>query len=159
MSLITNEIEEFDGFHEVDVRDEENQKSLAPLPEQGVFDESFFGDFLEDITSLVRDYIVQFFQDKEMYCGGPVPRHMMLSDAYISLVMNTRIDKGVGLVYDAMENSGQYLGEAAAGDIPDDIRKVLQVLHECEQKGIPKPFATGILVMYMELVEGLEVLE
>ena len=39
--------------------------------------------------------------------------------------------------------------------VPSD--KIISILNECFKSGIPKYFAGGIMLIYLELCEGLEI--
>jgi len=126
------------------------------LPE--ILDESFFGDFLPDVQATIRDLITAYFAGKEMYCGGEIPKSVLHADNYVSLVLNTDVINGMDIVYDAIAKSGQYQTESEHG-VPDDVRHVIELIHEIKCHCVPKPFITGILLMHLELCEGMSVTE
>jgi len=123
-----------------------------------ILDETFFGDFLLDIQATIRDLIDRFFVGREMYCGGEIPKSVLHADEYVSLVLNTDVINGMDIVYDAIARSGQYQTEFEHG-VSDDVKHVIDLIHEIKGFGVPKPFITGILLMYLELCEGMSVTE
>ena len=130
------------------------------LEEVMEFEEEFanFEGFLEEIEELARDYIKNFFHNREMHCGGTVTKSVALSSYYVSLVMNTDISKASDTVYEALENNHQIdTSEHNDGSVSEDIRIMISALDVCAAAGIPKCFAGGITIMYLELCEGYNV--
>lgn len=126
------------------------------LPE--ILDESFFGDFLPDVQATIRDLIGRYFDGKEMYCGGEIPKSVLHAEEYVSLVLNTDVISGMDIVYDAIARSGQYQTESEHG-VSEDVKHVIDLIHEIKKFGVPKPFITGILLMHLELCEGMSISE
>ena len=108
-------------------------------------------DFAEDIRNLSKEYIVNFFKHEEMHFGGKIPNEIMHSPNYIDLVINADIAAGVTAIYKALEKC--ELGEE------EQIKLVLGTLNKCASRGVPKFFAAGITIMYMEICKGIEVSE
>ena len=115
----------------------------------------FAGVFLGDIQKLAKDYIGRFFINREMHCGGFIPDRLMYSDHNISMVLNTNVESGVKLAYAAMEEAELFPVCVDSQLISDDVKLVISVYHQCAKLGIPKEFASGILLMYLEFCEGI----
>ena len=108
-------------------------------------------DFAEDIKNLAREYIGNFFKHEEMHLGGKIPNKIMYSSNYVDLVIDADIASGVLAIYDALE---KYELEE-----DEEIKLVLEILNKCASRGIPKFFAAGVAVMYMEICKGVDVTE
>ncbi len=118
-----------------------------------------------------------FFANKEMHCGGEIPEYLLFSDRYISDAMAIMIGDAVNLIYRAMGTAVEIINEDEWGEkqivlnqygqpieeldepaeLQKDIKSVLNVLQICSSQGVPKDLAGGILLMYMELCEGLRI--
>jgi len=117
-------------------------------------------NFKGDILDVAKQYMVQFFQDKPMYCGGCVPRHLLHNPKRISKVVNTTVSDGIDQAYAALEKTldPQELKRAAQyGTVTGDIILVNETLKMLARHGVPKCFAGGMMLMYLEFCEGVQV--
>lgn len=107
----------------------------------------------------IKLIISLFFSNREMYCGGMIPEYLLHSNRYIKNI-KILISDAVDCVYRAM---GTLIIPTDEDDISDkwehqeDVKTVLKVLKMCSNEGVPKDMAGGILIMYMELCEGLRI--
>ena len=114
-------------------------------------------EFVEDAQALAREWIIKFFADKEMYCGGPISERILLSPHYIKLVLDTDISVGSEVAYIAMEvdNKGEF--PIKLGGISDDVRWVIGFLGRCGVNRVPPCFIGGLMLMYLELCDGIRI--
>jgi len=120
--------------------------------------EKFTEEFADKVRELAIYYIDNFFQDKKLCSGGKIPKYMLHCPKRISMVMNYDIIKGVDHAYLALkhlvapeeESKASLTGEATA-----DIKLVTQTLGFLARSGIPQQFAGGMMIMYLEFVEGV----
>lgn len=117
-------------------------------------DGQFMEEFSKEITSLAKEYIDLFFQDKELHCGGPIPKSMKYSRNFISLMLNTDILEGVDKTYEILERNC-WTSDGGEDAVSKEIRTVIDILNYCASLGIPKCFAGGLMIMYFEICEGL----
>ncbi len=111
----------------------------------------------EEKVELAKKYINIFFSGREYHSGGKLSRYELETPYYISLVLNTEISNGFELAYDMMGGENlDYQFEEEDTTITKDMSKVLTLLTECANLRIPKMFASGIIVMYLEVCEGFE---
>lgn len=131
---------------------QETENSEGPA---AALDSQFFANFLKDVVVLVKATVHGYFKDKKYHCGGPIPAQILDSEDYVTQVLNTTISDGVDRAYEAMRATGRYEHESKDGAVTDDIKTVISLLHKVERV-IPQPFVAGILLMHLELVEGVE---
>ena len=143
------------------LQDDQPQQSYEPELEEQLdhlpdFPEDFYGKFKVDVQELAKDIISQFFADKELYCGGKIPDRMMHTPEYITLVLNTDITHAIQRAYCSLLEPCDFISsEQNDALVSDDILLVLAILRECSRLGIPKEMAGGLMVMHLELVEGV----
>lgn len=118
----------------------------------------------EDLESILKqsrllaiDWIDLFFYNKPMHCGGPISAGFLHAPAYVERVLNTEISIATQLVYIAMEieNGAPYLPKL--GGISDDVQWVIVFLRHCESLEVPPCFIGGLMLMYIELCEGMPI--
>lgn len=109
--------------------------------------------FVEDAKKLARQYIGVYFEGKQMYCGGPIPKKVLDSPKYSTLVVNTDIIDGVEKTYNLIECEEP---DAENGSITKEMQFVIAMLQECAKLKIPKCFAGGLLLMHLQLCEGID---
>lgn len=136
-------------------------KSLEEYsPEQEEALQGFAQGFAGDVKALAKQYVEQFFRDKMMHCGGKIPKSFLFNERRMSMVLNYDIIKGVDKAYAALEPTidEDELAEARqTGEPTRDIELVINTLHLLSSSGIPQQFAGGMLCMYLEFVEGVEI--
>lgn len=115
----------------------------------------FAQNFHKDVQGLARFYLQQFFCDKTMYCGGKIPRSLL--EKRISMVINYDISKGVLQAYDAMSDLFKHEVRKDSCESTSDIKLVNETLSLLAKSGVPQQFAGGMLLLYLEFVEGIEI--
>lgn len=105
---------------------------------------------LRQIVADISHYIDLYFHDKDYDKSTN-----LYSMRFIKMVINSSIVNSVHLVYDCMsiEFAGKHLRRRQY------IDKVLDMLHHCAMRGIPKSFATGIILMDYIVCKGIDILD
>ncbi len=122
--------------------------------EEPVFEYEYLVD---DLDMLAKYYIDLYFCDKTYPDGSSIPKKVLHSKHNISRVLNMDVCNSMELVYKTIgvEYSNDEMRHfERQGQLPDDVKYVIAMLHDCSRRGIPKQFAVGIFVMYLELCEG-----
>lgn len=135
------------GYQDEDVIAVENEQEEM---------QDFFLEFLKDAQSTAKKHIKTFFSDKTYYFGGEIGDDVLFSPKNISRVLNTDISTGVVEGYSKIENCPDVDVENSCSVLSDDIRLAMAVFNECSSRGIPKQFAAGLFLMYLEICEGIE---
>lgn len=118
--------------------------------------------FAKDIAVLVQHYIQRFFLDKLTLDGEPVSLEVMLNPSYVERVPDLDICGGMDYIYGAVGvdyTKEQMRVFEKKGRLPDDVQYVVSLYQQCSKLGIPKCFATGIIIMYLELCKGHRILK
>jgi hypothetical protein len=121
---------------------------------------SSLGFFVKDIERLAQHYIERFFIDKLLLSGEPVPLESMSKEYYIDKVLNLDVCGGIDLIYGAIGVKYSVEETRACerkGQLPADVKHVLSLYKQCATLGIPKCFATGIIIIYLELCKGYHI--
>lgn len=136
----------YDDFEEeLSEYSQEQEKELLD------FATGFFGD----LRCLVSQYIQQFFKDKSFSGGGKIPNSILVTDRNISIVANYDIIKGVQRAYSNLKE--HPLASESLGEVTGDIRLVSSILQELAKSSIPQQFAGGMMLLYLELVIGIDI--
>lgn len=115
--------------------------------------------FLGQIRCLARHYMHRFFRSEGVPAVDP---DCLTDDHYIDLVLDLEVEQGVPILYKAL--GVRYSSEERSefkkfGTIPRDVQQVIDLYDWCASLGVPKCFASGILIMYLELCEGHDLVE
>jgi len=105
-------------------------------------------EFLPDVQMLARSYMMSFFKDREMHCGGPIQYRHLLSNRNISMTINATLADAIVCAYGAIDSSSEK-------DPLDEIKFVISILNECSKSGVPKEFSGGMLLLYLQFCVGL----
>lgn len=111
----------------------------------------------DDAVVVVKKYILNFFQDKEMYYGGEIPRDILFCSENIDLVLNTTRTKGFAIAHEMIDYCDWISSiEDPETQVSEATEKIISICTLCEERRIPPCCMGGIVVMYLELVEGVE---
>lgn len=108
---------------------------------------------------VAKKYVDCFFADKMMHCGGKIPNRLLHDPLKINNIINYNICRAVKMAYKMMKKTITQEEIQLAnkmGDSTKDIKLVNEILRMCAVAKIPKQFAGGILIMYLQYVEGIE---
>lgn len=124
--------------------------------------DEFCGEMLPDLTEIIKIFIDNFFHDKELHCGGPIPKKLLYSSHYITMVINTTVSNGVLAAFksiDRFSENENSENEVNDGTVTEDMKTVLAIQdHACERR-IPKEYSGGIMLMYLELCRGIQIVD
>lgn len=146
--------EEYEDFDDEEVEEIEERK----IPEIVVRSSS--QEFTANVKILAKKYIEDFFKDKMLHCGGKIPKSFLNSDRRVSMVMNYDIIMGIDHAYSALEKTIPFEELERArntGETTSDIVLVNETLYMLSQSGVPQQFAGGMMILYLEFIEGVEV--
>lgn len=122
----------------------------------------FADNFNTDVHRLAKMYIEHFFKDKTMHCGGKIPKTCLFSEKRIKKVLNYDISTGVQCAYKHLEpllSEEEIFDCQRTGESTKDIKLVTGVLHLMSRSGVPQQFAGGMMLLYLEFVEGISFYE
>jgi hypothetical protein len=105
--------------------------------------------FHDDLREYATDCIENFFKNMMMYCGGKIPKSLLFTEKRISSLFNLDIVQAVDLAYEATNS-------VSKDNKLKDIMLVNETLKLLAKSGIPKYFAGGMLLMYLEFCEGID---
>lgn len=90
------------------------------------------------------------------FAGVEVPEHFdILSRKYVEMCVNMNICDAVDAAYAALKSSGRLQSECGDGTISEDVRFMIKTLKLLRKKCIPQEFSAGILMMHLEILEGM----
>ena len=147
-----------DGFDEHVMEDLDG--GLEELASQEI-DEEYYDQFLWDSMIYAKVCVDKFFEGKEMYGGGPVPQRLLRSPRYLSMVLNTDMIFGVPYAYTALAKAEHPATQRSSklATVEKDVKLVISILNHCHTLGIPKEFACGLMLMYLEICEGVQIVD
>lgn len=151
---------EFGLYTQPDEFEEEDPEKGGEQDQEAEELQVYVGSFVDDVRTLARDYVERFFADKRMACGGRIPKYLLHNERRISMVMNYTISIGVDQAYKALEpllSEAEQEEARRTGEATSDIKLVNETLNLLARSGIPQQFAGGMLLLYLEFVEGVHV--
>lgn len=112
-------------------------------------------DFDGNREKTAKIFLDKFFASRSLHTGGSIPKQMLYNERRLNRVMNLTIMEALDLVYEAMGCVPPSI-PLRDGEVTDDIRQVISILHELAAAQVPQEFSGGMLCVYLELVEGVE---
>jgi hypothetical protein len=141
-----------DDFLEEDTQQDINDEYSAEQERELLF---FATGFSGEVKYIAKEYIFSFFSDKNFFCGGRIPKRILLDNSHVLMVIEYDISRSVQKAYDCLKEhsiSKEFLGE-----VTGDIRLVSSILNDLSISRVPQQFAGGMLLLYLKLVEGIEI--
>lgn len=90
------------------------------------------------------------------FSGLDVPDCVDLySDRYIEMCLELDTSQAVDAAYKAMRDQSRFQSSCGDGTMGEDIRLVIRLLKGIRAKFVPQEFSAGILLMHLEIVEGI----
>lgn len=135
---------ECDLEYESDFAEEDNNESR------------FINSFYKDIEPIIKKCIKNYFVDKKLHDGSKISDALLELPHYTDMIIKTTVSDGVNKAYEIMEDNG-FVVSKQNNLITDDEIKYMVKLIEKVSKWVPQEFVGGMILMHLELVEGMEV--
>ena len=114
-----------------------------------------------ELREIIKKYLIIFFADQEMYYGGLIPTEVLFSPLYVSTVANFDISKATDNAYSVLQHVDDIYDQDPDADddgsVSGDVRLMTTLLRECASLDIPKTFAPGISLIFLELCKGVNI--
>jgi len=118
------------------------------------------GDHAVDLRRLAVESIETFFKSKSFYCGGPIPKHDLLSEHSVKTLLRTQLD----------DRCLDFIHERCLPLIPADpnysdntvtwqVHSLLGLLRELAALHLPKDYFGGLLLLYFKFCYGVEIID
>jgi hypothetical protein len=114
--------------------------------------------FIKELKNLALDYMNLYFYDKDLYSGGSISTRLLKSPEYISAVLNTLMTEGTDEAWGVLGSpTKEEIKKVEQGlGIFKNTEHIISILNQCADVEVPKCFAPGILLMHLELCEGVK---
>lgn len=131
-------------------------------------DEFLEDDFLEEnfdieknIENSIFDYanivINNYFNGRKMYNGNEISSDLLNLPYYSKLVCESNICESVDKCYEIIrENNFKKSKESSIGMLAEDVKYIVSLIKSMKRT-VPQEFIGGILLMHLEIIEGLEI--
>jgi hypothetical protein len=120
------------------------------------FQQEKFSSFIEEIKPIVRKAMSNYFDDKKLHNGNPIDPNIFESSYYTNLLISTNIIDGVKNAYKIIEDNQFLQSEEFSGPIEQDVIYIINLIRQIHKR-VPQDFVGGMILMHLELIEGLEV--
>jgi len=114
--------------------------------------------FINEVKPIILKCIKNYFLDKVMHDDQEIKDSLLELPYYTDLLFNTTMTDGVLKGYKLIEDNN-FIGLDCIEDqnsISEDIRYMINLIRNI-QKYIPQEFVGGMILMHLELVEGMEI--
>lgn len=132
---------------------EDIDDEMDELEEEPKFNPYQLGKLFKELEKSVQRWIADFFEDKEFHCGGSIPRSLILSEEAVEMVIGTDFLEGTDVVLEVLRRVPMPFGFNEQL-IDWDVHNYLRINKMVRQKGVPKPFQAGIMLLYLKVCEG-----
>ena len=142
-------------FPEFDDTDEIPDEEIEKIAKE----EGWHDEIIDEET---REFAIksmdEFFSQKEYYCGGNIPHNLLFTEDNINLVTGVVMEEGIGRVHAILEQNDPPSVCSAlriSPEVPWQVMYVRYLLEMCSSQRIPKIFAPGIILIYLDLCNGM----
>lgn len=113
--------------------------------------------FYNEVEPIIKQCIKNYFCDKFLHDGRDISTEILELSFYSSLVFNTSVSDGVLKGYFLMEDNNFLLeNQEDQNSIGGEIKYMINLIRNIQRK-IPQEFVGGMILMHLELVEGIEI--
>jgi DNA-binding transcriptional regulator YhcF (GntR family) len=124
--------------------------------EQENSESRFVSSFYKEIEPIIKKCIKNYFADKKLNNGRNIPLSILELPHYTDLIVKTTVSDGVNKAYEIMEDNGFVLSKQSNLITDDEIKYMVKLIEKIS-KWVPQEFVGGMILMHIELVEGMEV--
>ena len=104
-------------------------------------------------TEPIFEAIDKMFSNESFYCGGPIPQYALKDPANVGL-LGMELVLAIDIAHNALEKSKGLAKTKYTKKIGQKL--IPKIIHNCESKNIRQEFIGGMMLLYLELVEGCE---
>lgn len=158
MKNLIDYIDYEEDFEEVDVNQELEKIQLKSIAEGVLRDIEVtrVKHFKKDIKKIAKEYIRIFFKNKKNKDGKRINKEVLFDKQNIIKLLNINIVESTKIIYSSLENSKEFGIKSKKEDVTNEIKLVNESLKKIYNAKIPQQFAGGMLLMYLEICEGIE---
>jgi len=130
-----------------------NTEPLAGLDE-------FHAGYMEDFNVYAQTCIDKFFEGKEMHCGGRIPKKLLSSKNNVITIINSTVSEAAQVALKSLKAQGEIeCSSDNDGVVTEDIKLILAIQKHARKCNVPKEFSGGLLLLYLEICRGVELLQ
>lgn len=120
---------------------------------------------LKYLRELAREAIERFFADKRFHCGGPIPQNFLFCEDSLRTVMGTTIDVATEgwaaeHIHPRLTPEVDQINTVENYDdpvVPFDVHYTLCLIQQLRNRGIPKIFQPGMMLLYYKFCKGFPI--
>jgi hypothetical protein len=116
-------------------------------------------DYGADIKKCAEDCLLEFFEDKRLPNGQPIPHGFLLSDFSVKTVMRSQFDDRC---FNFLHSECLPLIPKHPGydepTVPWTVHCLLLLIKQMCSRGVPKEFQPGLLLLYFKFCFGVKIL-
>lgn len=135
---------------------DEQQEEYEDIPEKDIVFDAKTSAYVKTMLREVELYIKNFFRDKEMWCGGPVPVKSIINDKYIDLVLTISLIDAIDVIHRVWSLPINATADIAKKKSHERSMHIVRTQKLCKDAGIPQEWSGGITMMYYEFCEGFK---
>lgn len=119
-------------------------------------DSRFISSFYKEIEPIIKKCINNYFADKKLHDGRKISKTILDLPHYLDMVIKTTVSDGVNKAYEIMEDNNFQFSNQNNLIVEDEIKYMVKLIENIS-KWVPQEFVGGMILMHIELVEGMEV--
>lgn len=116
------------------------------------------GENAPRLKKRAEESILDFFEGKSLYCGGTIPKRMLLSDHSVKTLLRNELDDRVfDYIHENCLSRMRPDPEYSDPSVPWSIHFLLQLLYDMQARELPKDYFPGLLLLYFKFCHGIEI--
>lgn len=129
-------LEDFEEIYEDDIENENFEISI------------------KELEPIIKKNIKNYFLGKNLHNGQKITEDLLELPYYSSLIMKTSASNGVLKAYELMQDN--FFMQGDNNSIGEDIKYMIYLIRNI-QKCVPQELVGGMILMHLELIEGIEI--
>jgi hypothetical protein len=114
-------------------------------------------EFKQNAKNLAIKYASEYFKGKSLYVGGKITEQILINDKIISTILNSDMLSSIDKAHGGINGNEDLVFKTSLDGVDGGAKMIIDILNDISLSPfrIPKEFAGGILLLHLELVEGV----
>ena len=110
----------------------------------------------KELKPLIQNVIKNYFFDKKLHNGDKIKDELLELPYYTNLLIKTSFSDAIQHAYELMADNGFMQSDSSGDNFSEDVKYMLDLMKKI-QYWVPKEFVGGMILMHLELIEGIEI--
>jgi len=125
--------------------------------DDGNANDQIIEEFKQNAKDLAIKYACEYFKGKSLHIGGEITEQILFNQKRISLMLNSDMLNSIDMAHKGIASHEELVFKASLDGADGRAKMIIDILDGISNSPvrIPKEFAGGLLLLHLELIEGV----